>query len=302
MPVGKPPAAEISSGPMNPATRHVLITGTSTGIGRACVLRLAKAGFSVLAGVRSEADGKSLEQAVGANARAIALDVTDASSIARATESIKQICGEDGLLALVNNAGISVHGPVEHVPMSEWRRQFDVNFFGQIALTQAMLPLLRIGVSRHGRARIVMMSSIAGRIAQPIIAPYNASKYALEAASDALRLEVRAQGIRVCLVEPGAIDTPIWAKAEANPGAFPPDHPARVLYAKAIDGVVKSARKSATTAIPADRVAQVVEKCLTKRHPRARYLVGTDAHIGAAAKRLLPTKVLDAGMAWALGM
>lgn len=287
---------------MSGANSHVLITGTSTGIGRACVLRLARNGFSVLAGVRSEADGKSLEQAVGAGARAIVLDLTDAAAIARTAETVKQICGEDGLLGLVNNAGISVHGPVEHVPLSEWRRQFEVNFFGQIALTQAMLPSLRLGVSRRGRARIVMMSSIAGRIAQPIIAPYNASKYALEAASDALRLEVRSQGIGVCLIEPGAIDTPIWAKAEANPGTFPPDHPARILYARAIDAVVNSARKSAKSAIPADRVARVVEKCLTRRHPRARYLVGADAHVGAAAKRLLPTAVLDAGMAWALGI
>jgi NAD(P)-dependent dehydrogenase (short-subunit alcohol dehydrogenase family) len=282
----------------------ILISGCSTGIGRACVLHLAKMSFPVLAGVRSEADGKSLAEAGGANVRPILLDITDAASIARAAEIARDTCGDDGLLGLVNNAGISVHGPIEHIPLSEWRRQFEVNFFGHIAMTQAILPLLRKGVTTHGhgRARIVMMSSIAGRIAQPIIGPYNASKFALEAASDALRLELRAQGIKVVLVEPGAIDTPIWAKAEANPGKFPPDHPARVLYAKAIDAVVDSAKKSAASAIPADHVARVVAACLTRRRPRTRYLIGTDAHIGAVAKMVLPTKILDAGMAWALGI
>lgn len=261
-------------------------------------------GFVVLAGVRTEADAKGIEQSAGQNVRAILIDVTDADSIARAARQAREICGDARLIGLVNNAGISVHGPVEHVPLSGWRRQMEVNLFGQIAVTQALLPLLRAGVTVHGQgaARIVMMSSIAGLIAQPIIAPYNASKFALEAVSDALRLELQPQGIKVCVVEPGAIDTPIWAKAEANPGAFPPDHPARVLYAREIDAIVNGARKAAANAIGADAVAKVVAKCLMLRRPRTRYRVGRDAMIGAMAKAVLPTWLLDRGMRWGLGI
>ena len=261
---------------------YVLITGASTGIGRACAVYLGGLGFSVLAGVRKEEDVRAIE-AAEPGIRGVILDVSDSASVAAAAGKVAGIVGEEGLAGLVNNAGISVHGPVEHVPMSEWRRQFEVNLFGQIAVTQVMLPLLRRRVEKSGRGtgRIVMMSSIAGLISQPIIAPYNASKYALEAVSDCLRLELRGQGIKVCLVEPGAIDTPIWAKAEANPGKFPADHPARKLYAKAIDAVVDSAIKSAKSAIPADVVAKVVGKCLTLKNPQARYLVGNDARVGA---------------------
>jgi NAD(P)-dependent dehydrogenase (short-subunit alcohol dehydrogenase family) len=282
----------------------VLISGSSTGIGRACVIHLAKMGFMVLAGVRKEADARALEQAGGVNVKGILLDVTDEASIAEAAKIAAEVCGGGGLLGLVNNAGISVHGPVEHIPLADWRRQFEVNLFGHIAVTQAMLPLMREYVARNGKgaARIVMMGSIAGLVAQPIVAPYNASKFAMEALSDSLRLELGAQGIQVCLIEPGAIDTPIWAKAEANPGAFPADHPARKLYAREIDAIVNAARKSAAAAAPTDGVVKVVEKCLTRRRPRSRYLVGKDARVGAVAKWLLPTRVLDAGMRWALGI
>jgi len=279
---------------------HVLITGCSTGIGRACVDHLTDLGFHCFAGVRTMADAATFERD---KVTPVILDITDAPSVAAAAENARAVCGDEGLVGLVNNAGISVHGPVEHIPLADWRRQFEVNLFGHIAMTQAMLPLLRMAVAARGRgaARIVNMSSIAGLIAQPIIAPYNASKFALEAVSDSLRLELRGQGIKVCLVEPGAIDTPIWAKAEANPGAFPPDHPARKLYAREIDAIVNAARKSAAAAISPIAVAKAVAACLTRRRPRIRTLVGTDARIGAAAKWLLPTKVLDAGMSWAMG-
>jgi len=291
-------------GTMSDSDGHVLVTGCSTGIGRACAIHLAGLGFNVLAGVRKQDDAAALQRDAGANLHGILLDVTDAASISSAVETACGMSGGDGLRGLINNAGISVHGPVEHVPLSEWRRQFEVNFFGQLAVTQAMLPLLRLHIAARGAgsARIVMMSSIAGRVAMPIIGPYNASKFALEAMSDALRMELRAQGIKVCIVEPGSIDTPIWSKAEANPGTFPPDHPARVLYSREIDAVVTAAKKSAAAAIGTDAVSKVVEKCLMLRRPRTRYLVGTDAKIAAAAKWVLPTRVLDWGMARELGI
>jgi len=283
----------------------VLITGASTGIGRACAGYLAKRGWRVIAAMRNMTDGQSLVTEAGGGIELVPLDVTDANCVASAAKRIEDITGDSGLRALVNNAGISVVGPVEFVALADWRRQFDVNFFGQIAVTQAVLPLMRkqIRAGGFGSGRIVMMSSISGRVAAPIMGPYAASKFAMEAMSDALRLEVMAQGIQVCLIEPGAIDTPIWKKGETEAASqFAENSAATELYGMALKAVEEAAKKSAAGAIPAVRVAQVVEKCLTRRRPKTRYLIGTDAKIGGFAKSVLPDRVLDFGMARAFGI
>jgi NAD(P)-dependent dehydrogenase (short-subunit alcohol dehydrogenase family) len=229
-------------------TRWALITGTSTGIGRAAALRLVKEGVSVLAGVRKAADGEKLVAEATAAARGasapgklvpVLLDVADRSSLQRATEAVKSIVGADGLWALVNNAGIVVPGPVEHVSDAEWRRQFDVNFFGVIELTRVMLPLLRDGVRAHGAyvPRLLIVSSIGGRVAQPINAPYTSSKWAVTALGDSLRIELRRQSIGVTVLEPGAIATAIWKKGDDSATMFGPGHPAREFYGPEIDGL-----------------------------------------------------------------
>lgn len=292
--------------PASPNKRYVLITGASTGIGKACALLLAGKGFHVFAGVRKQTDGESPEQsAAGANGggvTAITLDVTDAASIAAARERVAAIIGDHGLCGLVNNAGIVVAGPVEFVSLDDWRRQYEVNFFGHIAVTQAMLPLLRKHVATRGpgAARIVMMSSIAGKVGQPIASPYSSSKFALEALSDGLRMELRPQGIHVCLVEPGAIDTPIWGKGEANATGVSPDAPAFELYGPIINGLRARAQRAAKSAIPASKVADAVAACLTRRTPRIRTLVGRDAKMAALVRRWLPDRWFDAMVARAL--
>jgi NAD(P)-dependent dehydrogenase (short-subunit alcohol dehydrogenase family) len=273
--------------------RHILITGASTGIGRACASHLAGLGFYVLAGVRCDKDARQLES-IG-HVTAIHIDVTNADSIAAAVAKVDGIVGEAGLCGLVNNAGIGVFGPVEFVAIDDWRRQFEVNVFGQVAVTQAMLPLLRRCVEHDGpwSARIVNMSSIAGRLAQPVFGPYCASKFAMEAISDSLRLELRGQGIHVCVVEPGAIDTPIWKKASDAEAAVAADHPARKLYGAAIDGGFAAAMKAAKGAIPASSVAKVVAACMTRRRPRTRYIVGMDAKAGAIFRMVTPDRLFD---------
>ena len=278
---------------------HILITGASTGIGRTTAIHLATIGFHVFAGVRRETDGQSLEADGGGRITAVRIDVADDASIASAFEMIRTTVADDGLLGVVNNAGIGVFGPIEHLSRDEWHRQFNVNVFGPIAVTQAALPLLRAHVQRHGRgsARLVNISSIAGKIAQPILAPYSASKFALESVSDSLRLELRPQGILVCLVNPGAIDTPIWKKGEASEAAIPPDHPARQLYGSMIDRVTDAAKNAAKTAIPPIAVAKAVEACLTKRRPKIRTFVGRDARGGAIAKAIMPDRFFDAFLA-----
>ena len=166
-----------------PRSDSVVITGASTGIGAACALALDKLGYRVFAGVRNPADGEQLQRQAGPRLMPIRLDVTDEASIAAAHHTVSAMMGEQGLAGLINNAGIGVVGPIEALPLAGWRRQFDVNLFGLIAVTQAFLPLIR-----KGQGRIVNMGSIAGRAAMPFMAPYGASKHALVAVTDALRI------------------------------------------------------------------------------------------------------------------
>ena len=279
--------------------KFVLVTGASTGIGKACALSLVQLGFDVFAGVRKGSDGTLLEEEchnAPGTIRPIQLDVTDERAIASAISQIAEIVGDDGLCGLVNNAGICVVGPVEFVTMEQWRRQFDVNLFGAIAVTQATLPLLRKYVTKNamGSARLINISSIAGKVAQPILGPYTASKHAMESLTDSLRMEVKPLGIQVCSVNPGAIDTPIWGKANLDAEPTGADDPARMFYGNLIDGVTLAAKKAQTDAIPASKVADAVVACMLKRKPKTRYFIGRDAKGAALFKRILSDRMFDA--------
>ena len=290
------------------------MTGTSTGIGKASSLRLAAEGVNVFAGVRRSTDGDALlteasrisERASGKKGRMIPviLDVTSDGSIRNAVGRVQEETGAGGLWALVNNAGVAVSGPVEEVSPADWRRQFDVNFFGSIEVIRAALPLLRKGVRAQGIyvPRVVLVSSIGGRVAQPMVAPYTCSKWATTALGDCLRLELRRQGIGVSVIEPGVIATAIWGKAEASLAEFGPNHPARKLYAAEIDGLNKAAAQAAAAAIPPERAAGAILRALTARRAPARVQVGQDAKIAALLKRWLPTTWFDFLLLWQFGM
>src|SRR5579872_210928 len=247
---------------------RILVTGASSGIGRASALRLARAGYSVLAGVRNPADGEALRAQTDA-LQPVLLDVTRPDAIADAVA----ICGQS-LSGLVSNAGIAVTGPVELVTLEAWRRQFEVNVIGFVAMTQALLPLLR-----RGQGRIVIVGSIAGRSALPGSAAYDASKYALEAIADALRMELHGEGIRVSLIEPGAVATPLWQKTLEDIDRLreraAPEACAR--YAGLLASLRREAERSAGKAAPPDKVAEAVEHAMTARRPKARYVIGADA-------------------------
>src|SRR4249920_2929488 len=186
----------------------VVVTGASTGIGAACALDCAGRGMTVFAGVRDHRAGEALAAKGGPSLLPITLDVTDESSIMRSVEMVQRVVGEGGLGGLVNNAGIVIGSPLEVIPLPQLRKQLEVNVIGQIAVTQAFLPVLR-----RARGRIVNMGSIAGRTTMPFLGPYSMSKFALEAMTTALRLELDTWGIEVSIVEPGAIATPIWEKS-----------------------------------------------------------------------------------------
>lgn len=193
---------------MRLVVRAVVVTGASTGIGEATALRFDRRGWQVFAGVRSQTDAERLTAQAGSRLRTVMLDVTDEQMVGAAADTIRSAVGRGGLAGVVNNAGVALGGPVEYLPLEEWRRQLEVNVLGQIAVTKAMMPMIR-----QGRGRIVFIGSISGRVAAPMMGPYSASKFALEAIAETLRHELRPWGIRVVLIEPGAVKTAIWDKA-----------------------------------------------------------------------------------------
>lgn len=279
----------------------ILVSGSSSGIGRATVLRLLSDGFNVVAGVRRPVDAESLQEAAGVPGphrgalETAILDVSNVESIEACIRRVRDLTGSAGLRALINNAGIVMPGPVEYLSAADWRRQFDVNFFGAIELTRAGLPLLRQGVLSHGpqRPRLLFISSIGGRVAQPGLAPYTTSKAALTCLGDSMRLELRRQGIGVTVVEPGAIKTDIWAKGDDAGSQFVPDHPARAVYNPEIEGLIQAARRAASRAIPASTAAAQIAAALTAYRAPARVLVGADAKALAFLRQWLPISWFD---------
>jgi NAD(P)-dependent dehydrogenase (short-subunit alcohol dehydrogenase family) len=262
----------------------VLLSGASSGIGRATAERMGRAGWRVLAGARREEDLAALAGLPGT--QPLRLDVTSDGDVAAVAGAI----GER-LDALVNNAGIAVTGPVEGLPLSAWRDQLEVNLLGQVRLTQAVIPALVAA-----RGRVVNMSSIGGRMALPLFGPYAASKYALEAMGDALRRELRPHGVQVVAIEPGAIATPIWAKgiAEAERHLAELGEAPRRRYEGLIAAVRRQAERAAVEGLHPDEVAAVVETALTARRPRTRYVVGREARVQAVLARVLPDRAMDA--------
>jgi NAD(P)-dependent dehydrogenase (short-subunit alcohol dehydrogenase family) len=276
-----------------------LVTGASTGIGRATVLHLDEKGWRVFAGVRREEDAASLREAGSERLVPLMLDVTDAEQIAAAAERIGADVGEAGLDGLVNNAGIAVPGPLETLPIDDFKRQVEVNLSAHVAVTQAMLPSIR-----RAQGRIVFITSIGGLMAFPMFGAYHAAKFGLEAVGDVFRQELRPWGIKVAIVEPGSIATPIWERGEAEVDAIA----ARArdghvdLYGEAIDAYRDVARKTGARGIPPERVAKKIERALTARRPRTRYLVGADARGQALAQAVLPDRLVDWLVARATGM
>ena len=272
----------------------VLVTGASRGIGRATVLRLAARGWNVVAGVRRAEDGEALSAAAPGRITTVQLDVTDEQQIATLDGALPA-----RLDALVNNAGVVVGSPIEAVPLSELRRQLEVNVVGQAAVTQALLPRLRAS-----RGRVVFVSSLSGRVATPLMGPYSASKFALEGMADALRMELAPWGIRVILIEPAQTDTDLWRHAEEDldESVAAISQPHRELYEAHIAGFRRTIPRSQRVAVPAETVAAAIEKALTNRRPRARYVVGRGARAQALLAQLTPTPVLDRLLSAGLGV
>jgi NAD(P)-dependent dehydrogenase (short-subunit alcohol dehydrogenase family) len=247
----------------------------------------------VFAGVRDPAAGEALVEASTApgSIEQVFLDVTDEASIASSRDRIAERVGADGLRGLVNNAGIGVGGVLEFVSLEDLRRQFEVNVVGQVAVTQVMLPLLR-----SGRGRIVLISSDNGRWAPPYMGPYAASKFALEALGDVLRVELRRSGVLVSIVEPGSIKTSIWDKGLGGVDELDLPKESVTLYGDVAGVLRKALEQGKRNAIPPERVAEAIHHALTARRPRTRYRVGRDARAMIVLRAVLPDRAFDSAV------
>lgn len=268
--------------------RSVLVTGASTGIGRAAALRLDASGWRVFAGVRDPDDAESLKAAASPRLAPVFLDVTEPEQIAAAVERVEAE-SEGGLAGLVNNAGVAIPGPLETIPLDEFRRQLEVNLVGYVAMTQALLPQIR-----RAEGRVVFVSSIGGRIAFPFAGAYHASKFGTEAIGDVFRQELRPWGLRVSIIEPGSIDTPIWERGQDKAEEVEAKSPqTNVLYGAAIEKFRKVIEDTAARGIAPEKVAKAIAHALESSRPKTRYLVGLDAKLQARLKPLIPTRLLD---------
>jgi len=268
----------------------VVITGASSGIGFAACETLIRRGFRVFGSVRTKADADRLTEQLGRQYVPLIFDVTDPDSVNQVAAVVKKMLGEQRLFGLVNNAGIAVLGPLACLPLERFRQQIEVNLLGVHTVTQAFLPLLGTESSRLGEAgRIVNISSISGRLAMPFAGAYAASKFALEGYSDSLRRELMLFGIKVIIIEPGAVVTPIWDKAEGVVVQQFPNTP----YDRSLRLFAEQVMKEAKTGFPPKKVGQLIWRVLTAPRPRARYAIVPRRLVEWSIPRRLPTDFLD---------
>jgi NAD(P)-dependent dehydrogenase (short-subunit alcohol dehydrogenase family) len=278
--------------------QSVVITGTSTGIGWGTAKVLLDRGFRVFGSVRKQADADRLRQEFGASFTPLLFDVTDEAQVLAAAREVRAELEGETLAGLVNNAGIAVAGPVLDLSADEFRRQMDVNVIGPIIATQAFGPLLGADPSLHGpKGRIVMISSVAGKNGNPLMSAYSASKHAIEGLSESLRREMMLFGIDVIIVAPGAVKTPIWAKAEEVDISGYKNSP----FFPALQRIRKFMLQLGESGLPAAKIGELVHHALTAPNPRVRYQITPDPmrHLMTA---ILPKRMVDRIIAKRLGL
>ncbi len=269
--------------------KSVVITGVSSGIGLDAARRLLQRGYRVFGSVRKQADAERLQAELGDHFVPLLFDVTDGDAVDTAVSQVKSIIGSDGLYGLVNNAGISVTGPLMHVPVDELRWQFEVNLFGLLDVTQKFLPLLgAVKDAPFPPGRIVNISSVSGKIAYPFMGPYAASKHALEALSDALRRELLLYGIDVILIEPGTTQTPIIEKTAVQSNNY-----ADTDYGDVLAEFGKKTLERQDSALPVAKVTDAIVSALENPNPKTRYAVPRKWLMGWMAPRFIPDRLFD---------
>jgi len=278
--------------------RSVVITGASTGIGWAAAKLLLQRGFRVFGSVRKQADADRLSGEFGANYTPLLFDVTDEAAVLAAARKVRAALGGETLSGLVNNAGIAVPGPVLELAADEFRRQIDVNVIGPIIATQAFGPLLGSDPSLKGpKGRIVMISSVAGKNGNPLMSAYSTSKHALEGLSESLRREMMLFGIDVIIVAPGAVKTPIWAKAEEVDFSAYRNSP----FFPALERIRQFMLQLGENGLPPEQIAERIADALTSTNPRVRYQI-TPNSLRYLVTAMLPKRMVDRIIAKRLGL
>jgi NAD(P)-dependent dehydrogenase (short-subunit alcohol dehydrogenase family) len=283
----------------NPEARTVVVTGASTGIGYGVVKDLAAHGYYVIGSVRKQADADRLRAELGGRVRTVLMDVADDDEVRRAGAEIAEMVGERGLAGLVNNAGIAVAGPLMHVDLEELRYQFDVNVVSVVAVTQALLPLL--GGRKeypHPPGRVVNISSTSAYNTYPFLAPYAASKHALESISDGMRRELALYGIDVTVLVIGAVQTPIWEKVSADDL----ERYAKTDYAGGVATMRTTTSELGKGGMPVARVAAAVRHALEHPKPKARQILVNDYWRGWLLPKLIPTRMFDYALTRQFGL
>ncbi len=278
--------------------RTVVITGVSTGIGWATAKLLLARGFRVFGSVRKPADAERLRNELGANFTPLLFDVTDEAAVLAAAREVRAALHGETLAGLVNNAGIAVAGPVLEIAADEFRRQMEVNVIGPVIATQAFGPLLGAEASLKGpKGRIVMVSSVAGKIGNPLMSAYSASKHAIEGLSEGLRREMMLFGIDVIIIAPGAVKTPIWSKAEEVDISGYRNSP----FFPALERIRKFMLQLGENGLPPEKIAEAIANALTSASPKVRYSITPDPmrHIITA---VLPKRTVDRIIAKRLGL
>jgi len=284
---------------MAESSRTAVVTGVSSGIGRAIAARLIDDGWRIFGSVRKETDAAAVQEALGNAFTPLVFDVTDAAAITAAAEQVSTALAGTTLDGLVNNAGIAVAGPVRYIPIDELTRQFDVNVYGVVRTSQAFLPLLGADHDRTGTpGKIINISSVSGRISVPFMSPYSMSKYAVEALSDAMRAELLLHGIDVVIVEPGPVKTPIFTKTEELD--FTPYKDSE--YAGSLDRVVKSTQKLGQGGLEPEEIGKLVAQIFNDPSPKTRYPVLKNKFSSWTLPRLLPPRLLDRILARRVGI
>ncbi|MEM9669984.1 MAG: SDR family oxidoreductase [Pseudomonadota bacterium] len=279
--------------------KSVVITGASTGIGRATAEYLASQGWRVFAGVRKEADGAPLV-AAQPNIVPIIVDVTKEEQIASAVETVSDALNGEKLAGLINNAGIAIMGPLAVQPMETVRLHFDVHVLGTVAVTQGFLPLLGMDTERTGDpGRIVNISSFGGRLASPFLGTYCAAKHAIESLTHSFRRELMIYGIDAIVVAPGAIKTPIWDKAEEEKKKDPY---AGTIWAEPMRKYNEMFLEAGEKGWPAEKVAQTIETALSDPSPKAHYALGPDKLVNYTIAQRVPKRLVDRGMGQRFGL
>ena len=277
---------------------NIVITGVSTGIGFATALRLTKAGHTVFGSVRNDVDAKKIEAKLGKNYHPLIFDVTDEIAIKEASEYVNKEVGDNGIDVLINNSGIALGGPILEIPINVFRKQFEVNLFGIVTVTQAFSKLLGAHRGSNHQGKIIMISSVAGKRSYPFVGPYSASKHAVEGMSDALRRELMFYGIDVILVEPGPVKTDIWKKT--------PDPENNIFLKSDFEPALRKfnsmIKQFENKGLEADVIAKCIEKIIKLKSPKTRYVLSPNKLRDYIIPGLLPDRWLDKAMSKALGL